>query len=140
MAFLIDTNVVSELRRKTANPHVLQWQQQYSIELSWISTLSILEILDGTERVRKSDPIFAQKLDNWYQNILLKAYSGRILSVTQSTCEIKASLSIERTLPFADGLIAATAKEHQLTLVTRNVKDFEDLGINLINPWEHPID
>lgn len=139
MPFLIDTNVVSELRRQSANEHVMGWQQEHDITQSWISVLSLLEIREGAESVRKSDPVFAGKLDHWYQHILLTVYSGRILPVTLDVCEVKASFQISRTLPYADALIGATAKHHNLTLVTRNTKDFEDFGIHLINPWEHPL-
>ncbi len=140
MAFLLDTNVVSELRRQSADQQVLDWQKSHNINESWLSVLTLLEIRHGTERVRKPDPVFAAKLDDWYHNILLKIYSGRILPVTLDTCEIKASFGGDRTLALADALIGATAKQHDLTLVTRNTKDFEDLGINLINPWERPHD
>lgn len=140
MAFLVDTNVVSELRRKSPDSRVLAWQKGYALEELWMSVLSLLEIRNGTEQVRRSDASFAGELDRWYRNVLLKAYSGRILPVTLHICETRATLPIRRTLPFIDGLIGATAKQHKLTLVTRNLKDFEDFGIELINPWAHPLD
>jgi predicted nucleic acid-binding protein len=139
MAYLLDTNVVSELRRKSANEHVVEWQKSCELSELWISVLSMLEIRNGTERVRRSDSAFAQKLDSWYQNVLLMVYSGRILPVSLGICETRAALPADRTLPFTDGLIGATAKQHGLTLVTRNIKDFEGMGIELLNPWDYPI-
>lgn len=140
MAFLVDTNVVSELRRKTANEHVLAWQSRYDISEFWVSVLTMMEIRDGTERIRNIDPSFAKKLDEWYYNNLLTVYSGRILPVTLEVCEIRSTHGTKRTLPFTDGLIGATAKVNNLALVTRNVKDFQDFGISLINPWEYSLD
>lgn len=138
MAYLVDTNVISEIRKRSADPQVLAWQAKQDIVECWVSVLSFAEILNGTERIRRTDVNFARILDTWYQNILLDLYQGRILPVTLEICHIRAKFTSERTLPFADALIAATAKRHGLTLVTRNTKDFQDLGIKLINPWEGP--
>lgn len=139
MAYLIDTNVISEVRRKSANAQVLDWQSGHDLSECWLSVLTLMEIRNGTQRIRKADPEFARKLDTWYQGELLGFYSGRILPVTLEVCETRADFSSDRTLPELDALLAATAKQHNLTLVTRNLKDFEGLGIDLINPWEHPL-
>ncbi|MGB0258042.1 MAG: type II toxin-antitoxin system VapC family toxin [Coraliomargarita sp.] len=139
MAFLIDTNVLSEIRRKSADEHVLEWQAGQDLSDSWLSVLTLMEIRNGTERVRKADPTFAGKLDVWYDQELLSSYEGRVLPVTLAVCETRAAFPTERTLPEIDALIGATAKQHDLTLVTRNVKDFQGLGIDLVNPWEHPL-
>lgn len=139
MNCLIDTNVISELRRKNPAPQVLEWQKSCPLEASSISVLSLLEIRKGTEQVRQSDASFAERLDRWYYEVLLKAYAGRILPITLDICEVCASLPTKRTLPVIDGLIGATAKQAKLTLVTRNIKDFEDFGIPLINPWDYSL-
>ena len=138
MSCLLDTNVLSEIRRKSADAHVVAWQAEQCLGACWLSVLTLMEIRNGTERVRKADPTFAQKLDVWYKE-LLSVYEGRILSVTLPVCETRSGFSTDRTLAAIDALIGATAKQHGLTLVTRNVKDFEGLGIELINPWEHPL-
>lgn len=137
MAFLLDTNVVSELRRKSVDPRVFAWQNNYAVEESWLSVLTLMEIRWGTERVRSKDTTFAAELDRWYRDVLLKIYTGRILPVTLEICEARALLPDKRTLPVIDGLIGATAKRHSLSLVTRNVKDFRGFGLHLVNPWEH---
>lgn len=136
MAFLIDTNVLSEIRKKSADSNVLRWQNKHDLADSWVSVLTLMEIRSGTERVRHTEPAFAQKLDAWYHEVLLNAYDGRILAVSSAICEIRAALGAGRTQPEIDALIAATAKYHNLVLVTRNTKDFQDLGIKLLNPWE----
>jgi predicted nucleic acid-binding protein len=138
MAFLIDTNVLSEIRKKSADPSVLQWQSQHDLVDCWVSVLTLMEIKTGIARIRNTDASFADKLDAWYRGEVLKAYAGRILPVTLPVCEVRATLSCERTLPALDALIAATAKHFKLKMVTRNIKDFEHFGIELINPWAHP--
>lgn len=138
MPFLIDTNVLSEIRRKSADAQVLRWQADRDLGECWVSVITLMEIRNGTQRIREADPIFAQKLDAWYQDVLLPTYKGRILPVTLSVCETRAEFSNDRTLPALDALMGATAKYNKLTLVTRNVKDFKGLGIQLLNPWEHP--
>ena len=140
MSYLIDTNVLSEIRRRSTNAQVLDWQSKQDLAQCWVSVLSFAEILNGTELVRKTDPTFASTLDEWNQKVLRETYHGRILSVTLDVCEARAKLNPERTLPFADSLIAATAQCHGLKLVTRHTEDFQDLGIELINPWETPSD
>lgn len=97
-----------------------------------------MEIRLGVQKALNSDPNFAKLLHEWYQSQLLPSYEGRILNVDLDVAEIRANFPIKRTLPYSDALIGATAKHHNLTLVTRNTKDFEDFGIHLINPWEHP--
>lgn len=136
MPFLLDTNVVSEIRRRSAAPQVVEWQQTHRLSEYWVSVISLMEIRNGTEKVRSQDPSFAAELDTWYADRLLPAYEGRILPVTLPVCEVRATLTQKRTLPPLDALIAATAKYHKLTIATRNIKDFEGLGIDLINPWE----
>lgn len=137
MPYLIDTNVVSELRRKSADPCVLNWQAQYDLTESWISVLTLMEIRIGIERVRPTDQPFAERLSQWYKNTLLAAYKDRTLPIDLAICETRVLFDTRRTLPLADALIGATAKHHNLTLATRNTKDFEGLGIQLVNPWKH---
>lgn len=136
MFFLLDTNVLSELRRRSAAPQVVQWQKSYKLSDFYVSVISLMEIRNGTERVRSKDAVFAGKLDAWYAKRLLPAYEGRILPVTLRVCEIRATFPQDRTLPPLDALLAASAKYHRLTIATRNTKDFEGLGVKLVNPWE----
>jgi predicted nucleic acid-binding protein len=136
MAFLLDTNVLSELRRRSAAVPVVAWQTSHKLSEFYVSVISLMEIRNGTEKVRAKDPVFAEKLDSWYHERLLPAYRRRILQVDLKVAETRSTLSPHRTLPHSDALIAATAKHHRLTIVTRNTKDFEGLGIDLTNPWE----
>jgi len=137
MGYLVDTNVLSELRKGThADTLVQQWQSGRRSSDLWLSVLTLMEIKNGIEQVRRKDSLFADKLDRWYAEHLLSEFSGRILEVNLPICELRASFPSERTLPNLDALIAATAKYHGLTIVTRNTKDFEGLGIELLNPWE----
>jgi predicted nucleic acid-binding protein len=136
MAFLLDTNVLSELRRRSAAVPVVAWQTSHKLSEFQVSVITLMEIRNGTEKVRATDPAFAEKLDSWYHERLLPAYKGRILPVDLKVAEMRSTLSPDRRLPDSDALIAATAKHHRLTIATRNTKDFEGFGIDLINPWE----
>ena len=136
MAFLLDTNVLSELRRRSAAVPVVAWQASHKLSEYHVSVISLMEIRNGIEKVREKDPSFAKELDGWYHERLLPAYSGRILPVDLKVAEMRSTLSPHRTLPHSDALIAATAKHHALTIATRNTKDFEGFGIDSINPWE----
>lgn len=136
MSFLLDTNVISEVRRRAAAPQVVGWQKSHPVSDYHVSVISLMEIRNGTERVRAKDTAFAEKLDNWYANRLLPTYHKRILAVTLRICEVRATFPLDRPLPPLDAILAATAKYHRLTIATRNTKNFEGLGINLVNPWE----
>jgi len=136
MPYLIDTNVLSEVRKRSANRAVLRWQKDHNLSEFWVSVISLMEIRNGTEQIRLKDALFAEELDRWYQDRLLASYENRILPVTLPVCEIRATFPRDRTLPQLDALLAATAKHHKLTVVTRHTKDFEGLGLDLINPWE----
>lgn len=136
MSFLLDTNVISEVRRRSAAPQVVAWQKSHPLSDYNVSVISLMEIRNGTESVRTKDAAFAERLDNWYVHRLLPTYHGRILPVTLRICEVRATLPQNRTLPPLDAILAATAKYHRLTIATRNTKDFEGLGIELVNPWE----
>ena len=136
MAFLLDTNVVSELRKSAPNPHVLAWHRSHTWAEAFISTLVVGEIRQGVERVRPRDPKQADALERWLGG-LISAYRDRLLPVTVDVAEAWGRLNVPpEPPPVVDGLMAATARVHRLTLVTRNVAHVVRTGVPVLNPFE----
>jgi toxin FitB len=133
--FLLDTNVVSELRKRDrANEGVLHWFGDRShIEL-WLSVLVIGELRRGVESIRRRDPAAGQLIGTWLDSVTTD-YADRILPVTQVVAERWGALSVPDPMPVVDGLLAATAIEHDLTLVTRNVSDVARTEVKVVNPF-----
>lgn len=134
--FLIDTNVISEIRKGArANPAVCAWFESHAAESYHLSVLTLGEIRRGIEQIRAKDLGKAAAFEKWLSEISA-SYAGRILAIGLDEAEIWGRLNSERRLPEVDGLIAATALTHGLTVVTRNVSDYFRSGVNMINPWE----
>lgn len=136
MSYLIDTNVLSELRNRKPDANVAAWTQARPRQSLYLSVLSLGEIRKGIEGV--ADPAFRQTLTDWLEVELPNYFIGRLLDINTAVADRwgRVQASAGRTLPVIDGLLAATALEHDLTLVTCNTKDFAGLGVQLINPWE----
>lgn len=135
MNYLLDTNVVSELRKKSPEPHVLAWFEKVADERLYFSVLSVGEIRRGIERL--DDLARKQALAEWLEAELLPWFGNRLLPINLAVAERWGKLLAEagRPLPSIDSLLAATALEHGLILVTRNVPDFKLPGLMWENPW-----
>lgn len=135
MSYLIDTNLLSELRRKSPDPGVVAWFLQRPPTTLHLSVLTLGEIRKGIEGV--DDERRRQLLIDWLETDLPTFFTGRILSIDGAVADRWGRLvaAAGRPLPAIDGLLAATALEHDLVLVTRNVKDFSGLPVQIFNPW-----
>jgi predicted nucleic acid-binding protein len=135
MSYLLDTNVLSELRRKQPNTGVSAWFAQRPASSLYLSVLTLGELRKGIEGVQ--DDARKLALSDWLQNELSLFFLGRVLSIDEKVADRWGQLvaAAGRPLPAIDSLLAATALVHGLHVVTRNTKDFEDLGLDVINPW-----
>lgn len=136
--FLVDTSVVSELRRRRGpDPHVLAWSQSQPVDTLFLSVVSILELEQGILLVARRDEGQAAALRRWLHTQLLPRFEGRILTFDVTAAFRCAALHVPDSRPDRDSMIAATALVHGLTLATRNTKDFEGCGVPVLNPWLH---
>ena len=136
MSFLLDTDVISELRKgERADSNVLEWFSTLEDEEILLSVLTIGEIRRGIESIRLRDRDAAAALDGWLHRLVAQ-YGDRILPVDQSIADEWGRFNVPDPIPVIDGLLAATAKIHGLTLATRNVRDVGRTGVRLVNPFE----
>jgi predicted nucleic acid-binding protein len=133
--FLLDTNVISEIRKRDrADPNVVRWVARTAVEEIGTSVLVLAEIRYGIELKRRSDPQQAKLLDRWFSQMRMRL-GERVLPVDEPVAEAWALLGIPNPPPLIDGLLAATAKVHGLTLVTRNVADMAVAGVLVHDPF-----
>ncbi len=136
--YLLDTNVLSELRKKNSgrmNASVLRWTETFSPVLMYISAISVLELETGILQMERRGAIQGKALRTWFTGSVLPVFEGRILTVDHHVARRYAAMRIPDPRPFGDALIGASAAVHGFTLVTRNVRDFEGMGIELLDPW-----
>ena len=137
--YLLDTNVVSELRKVNTprgNQNVAAWANTVPTASLYLSVISLLEIELGVLLAERRDPHQGIALRAWLNRQVLPAFTNRILSVDTFVARRCAGLHVPDRRPDRDSLIAATALVHGLTVVTRNVSDFAPTGVEIINPWE----
>lgn len=137
--YLLDTNVVSELRKVKsgkADKNVENWSFQVDPQLLYVSSIVIHELELGILLAERSDPTKGQVLRTWMNDFVLPAFEGRILPVDKDVVLVSAKFHVPDPKPYRDTLIAATAIVHDMTIVTRNVDDFNFDGLKVLNPWE----
>lgn len=134
--FLLDTNVISELRRpEKADGNVATWAGTVPAASFFLSAICILEIELGTLQIARRDAAQGAILRSWIDEQILPRFEGRILPIDTAVAQRCARLHVPDPRAERDALIAATALIHGLTVVTRNMADFEPLGVMLLNPW-----
>lgn len=137
--YLLDTNVISELRKAKSGKavkNVVVWANSVSATSLFLSVITILELETGTLLVERRDPAQGAVLRSWLNAHVLPAFSDRILPVDTAVAQCCAKLHVPEKRSDRDAIIAATALVHGMTVVTRNVGDFEPTGVEILNPWE----
>lgn len=134
MSFLLDTNVVAELQKPRPHARVVEWFGTVSGPDLYISVLVVGEIEQGIVRLRRRDPAQAARYAAWLGR-LRRDFARRILAVTEEVALEWGRLNAKDPLPAIDGLMAATARVHGLTLVTRNARDFGRMGVAYVDPF-----
>ena len=133
--YLLDTNIISETRKRQANAGVMAFLSAAESALLFLSVLTLGELRRGVKVKRKSDPVAADRLREWVDGIET-TFVDRILPLDGAASRVWGELTAGRSLPVVDTLIASTAIAHDLTLVTRNRRDVSSTGVALLNPWE----
>lgn len=138
--YLLDTNVVSELRKANSarvDRGVKAWAESVDKEAMFLSAITVLELELGTLLMERRNPAQGKVLRSWMENHVLPAFAGRVLAVDTPVALRCASLHVPNPRSYRDSLIAASAMVHGMTVVTRNVSDFEPTGVAILNPWKH---
>lgn len=136
--YLLDTNVVSELRKVRAGKadrNVARWADSVEAGELYISAITLEELEIGIQLAERRDAVQGEMLRTWMTRHVMSAFTGRILPVDVAVALRSASLHIPDPRPVRDGLIAGTALAHGMTIVTRNIADFAGTGAELLNPW-----
>lgn len=138
MRYLVDTNVISELRKPPGRVHpgVADWANSLPEDCVFLSSISVFEIEKGIQLKRLADPEQAAKLQAWFDHQVRVQFVGRILPLCEDAALFAAGMHVPDPKAVADSFIAATAQVHNLVVATRNVSDFAEMGVELIDPWK----
>ncbi len=135
MTYLLDTNVVSALRVRGRHPSVEAWAASIPVADQFVSATTVAEIERGVIVKERSDPAQGAVLRQWFDERVLPAFADRVLPFDLPAARILAAYRVPDQAPLDDALIAAIADARQMTVVTRNTKHFEPLGVRCVNPW-----
>lgn len=138
--YLLDTNVISEIRKMKsgkADANVTAWIRSVNAATLYISVITVLELEQGILGKEREDAVQGAILRNWFENQVLPTFSDFTLNIDAAVAQRCAQLHVPNKKGERDALIAATALVHDMTVVTRNTKDFKDTPVALLNPWEH---
>ncbi len=136
--YLLDTNVISELRKDSsgkAHENVIAWSKTVATDSLYISVITIMELEIGLLSVQRKDAIQGQLLRRWVDEQVVPVFARRIMPIDVAVAQCCAALHVPDPRSERDALIAATALVHGMTVVTRNVSDFESSGVKILNPW-----
>jgi predicted nucleic acid-binding protein len=133
--YLLDTNVISELRKRNGDTGVKRWVAGQNASDLAVSVVTLIEIETGILRRGRTDPKQARILNQWFEQNVLSGFADRILSLDLPAARRVAALHVPDQAPQHDALIAGTALARALTVVTRNTRDFERAGVAYLNPW-----
>ena len=139
--FILDTNVISELRKAgdgKADANVVAWLSSVDAGTLYLSAITLMEIELGVLRIERRDPLQGARLRAWVDHRILPEFADRTLSVDLAVALRCAPLHVPDPRPERDAFIAATALVHGMTIVTRNLADFAPIGVPLVNPWDAP--
>ena len=137
MPYLLDTNILSEIRKgRYCDPNLSKWVKDTANDRHHVSVLSLGEIRKGIEILRRRSPEQCFVFENWLVTIR-KEYENDILTVTNEISEQWGRMMAKQTKPIIDGLLAATAITHRLTMATRNINDFKNVGVKVVNPFQY---
>lgn len=138
MMYLLDTNVISELRKQTsgkADKNVVAWAKSVPADSLYLSVITIMELEMGTLSIQRKDSRQGNLLRLWLDTQVIPSFSGRTISIDVSIAQCCAGLHIPDPRSERDALIAATAIVNGMTVVTRNITDFESTGVKILDPW-----
>ncbi|MFS0773115.1 type II toxin-antitoxin system VapC family toxin [Sphingomonas sp. 1P08PE] len=139
---ILDTNILSELRKikaGRAHPAVAAWAGEQDFTRAGLSAVTIMEVEIGILRLHRYDPVQAAHLRDWFEGSVLPGFHGRILPVDSAVARRCAALHVPVSVPDRDALIAATALVHDMTLATRNTRDFAGMGVRLVDPFTYRV-